>query len=75
MIYEVPVIQNQSDYPDIPASARMAIVIPTARWTPMAKSLIGSMVGIANEEICVLIADNSENQDKRDFLKKIRNIN
>ena len=75
MIHEVPVIQNQTDFPDIPASARMAIVIPTARWTPMARSVIGSMIGVANEEICVLIADNSENQEKRDFLKKIRNIN
>jgi GT2 family glycosyltransferase len=33
------------------------------------------MVGVANEEICVLIADNSENHEKRDFLKKIRDIN
>ena len=75
MIHEVPVIQNQTDFPDIPASARMAIVIPTARWTPMSRSVIGSMIGVANEEICVLIADNSENEEKREFLKKIRNIN
>jgi GT2 family glycosyltransferase len=75
MIHEVPVIQNQTDFPDIPVSARMAIVIPTARWTPMARSVIGSMIGVANEEICVLIADNSENEEKREFLKKIRNIN
>jgi GT2 family glycosyltransferase len=75
MIHEVPEIQDQAGFPEIPSSTRMAIVIPTARWTPMAQSVIGSMVGVANEEVAVLIADNSENLEKREFLKKIRNIN
>ncbi len=75
MHHEVPVIQDKSEFPEIPATTRMAIVIPTFRWTPMARSVIGSMIGVANEEICVLIADNSENADKRAFLEKIRAIN
>jgi GT2 family glycosyltransferase len=75
MHHEVPVIQDQSMFPDIPATTRMAIVIPTARWTPMARSVIGSMIGVANEEICVLIADNSENAEKRAFLENVRAIN
>ncbi len=75
MHHEVPVIQDKSAFPDIPATTRLAIVIPTARWNPMARSVIGSMVGVANEEICVLIADNSENAEKRAFLESIRAIN
>jgi GT2 family glycosyltransferase len=72
---DVPVIHDLSVFPDIPATTRLVIVLPTARWNPMARSVIGSMVGVADEEIAVLIADNSENPEKRAFLESIRSIN
>jgi hypothetical protein len=73
---DVPIIKAGEDvFVDIPASARLAILLPTGRWTPMAQSVIGSLVGVASEEVAVLIADNSENAEKRMFLEKIRGIN
>ena len=48
MHHEVPVIQDNSEFPEIPATTRLAIVIPTARWTAMARSVIGSMIVVAN---------------------------
>ena len=75
MVFEVPVIQDQATFPDIPPSTRVAIVIPSVRWSPMVRAIIGSMIGVANEEVAVLIADNSENPEKRDFLQSIRKIN
>lgn len=41
----------------------------------MTRAVIGSMLGIANDEVAVLIADNSENSEKHEFLRKIRGIN
>lgn len=73
---EVPAVKaGQDSFIEIPSSVRLAILLPTARWTPLAQSIIGSMVGVANEEVAVLIADNSEHADKREFLEKIRRIN
>ena len=66
---------GQDSFVQIPASVSLAILLPTARWTPLARSIIGSMVGVATEEIAVLVADNSENPDKLKFLQKIRNLN
>jgi hypothetical protein len=74
-MYDIPVIQGDSEFPAIPSSVRMAIILPTVRWTPMAKSVLASMVGTANEEIAVLIADNSENPEKREFLGALRKLN
>lgn len=75
MKYDVPVVNPHAEFPEIPATARLAIMIPTVRWDSMTQSVLGSMVGIANEEVLVLVADNSENTEKRLFLKKIRGIN
>jgi len=75
MTRDVPVINDSQIFPEIPSSVRLAILLPTARWTPMAQSVIGSLLGVANEEVAVLIADNSENPEKRDFLHKLRTIN
>jgi hypothetical protein len=75
MFPDVPEITCQSDFPEIQTSARMAIIIPTARWTPMARAVFGMMAGVANEEVAVLIADNSESLEKRDFLRRIRGLN
>lgn len=76
MTFEVPVIApGEREFIDLPPSIRMAILMPTYRWTPMAAAVIGSCVGIANEEVAVLIADNSENPEKRKFLKQIRSLN
>jgi hypothetical protein len=73
---DVPIIKAYEDaFVGIPTSARLAILLPTGRWTPLAQSIIGSLVGVANDEIVVLIADNCENAEKRDFLRKIRSIN
>lgn len=73
---DVPIIKaSEATYVEIPVSARLAILLPTGRWNDMAKSVIGSLVGVANEEVIVLIADNSESDEKRNFLKKIVNIN
>ena len=59
----------------IAPSVKLAILLPTARWTAIAQSVIGSLIGVANEEVAVLIADNSENQEKHIFLQKICDIN
>jgi hypothetical protein len=74
---DVPVISSESkqSFPSLSASVKMAVLLPTFRWNASVKSLIGIMAGMANEEIAVLIADNSDNDEKYDFLKKIRNIN
>jgi hypothetical protein len=75
MRFEVPIVSLAEDFPEIPATARLAIAIPSVRWNPMTKSVLGSMSGVANEEVVVLVADNSENHDKRCFLEKLRHIN
>lgn len=75
MSFDVPLIQNMETFPEISSSVRLAIILPTVRWTPSAQSILASTVGIANEEIAVLIADNSENPNKQEFLKSLRNIN
>lgn len=62
-------------FPNIPSSVRFAILLPTARWGSMVKSIIGSFVGVANEEVALLISDNSENNEKRQFLSEITKIN
>ena len=59
----------------LPSSIQMAILLPTVRWTTMARSVIATLVGIANSEVAVLIADNSENPEKHEFLKKIQTLN
>jgi hypothetical protein len=66
---------NPTEFADIPASARLAILLPTYRWSDHVRSTVGSLLGVANEEVVVLIGDNSENKEKRDFLKKIHAIN
>lgn len=76
MLNEVPVIKSgERSFVDLPKAAKLAILLPTARWSPMSRAVIGSMVGVANEEITVLVSDNSENPDKRVFLKRICEIN
>lgn len=66
---------NEYKFPAIPSSVRLAILLPTFRWTPTARSIIGAMIGIASDEVAVLIADNSENPEKQRFLKEIGRIN
>jgi hypothetical protein len=66
---------NEYKFPEIPASVKLAILLPTFRWTPTARSIIGAMVGVASDEVAVLIADNSENPEKHQFLKDIGRIN
>jgi len=56
-------------------STRLAILIPTVRWNERAKALLASTTGIANEEIAILIGDNSTNQEKAEFLKNLNKIN
>ncbi|WP_426991248.1 glycosyltransferase [Methylomonas sp. CM2] len=76
MTHEVPLIATgDRHFPPLPASAQAAILLPTARWTPMARSVIASLVGTANEETVVLVADNSETPEKREFLERIRALN
>jgi len=72
---EIPVLADKSQFIPISSSVKLAILLPTARWTPMAQAVIASLVGVANEEVAVLIADNSENEEKRVFLQKICDIN
>ena len=73
---KIPVLAvGEKRFIAIPSSVKLAILLPTVRWTTMAQSVIASLVGVANEEVAVLIADNSENAEKREFLQKIRDIN
>lgn len=66
---------THTSFPKVPATAKLAILLPTARWSALARAIIGQMVGIASEETVVLIGDNSESEEKQIFLKKIENIN
>ena len=75
MNHDVPLIQDKGTFPEIPSTTRLAIILPTVRWNSTAKSILGSMVGVANEEVAVLVADNSESLEKREFLKALRGIN
>ena len=76
MSNKVSIIEsNAYKFPEIPSSVRLAILLPTARWTPTARAIIGAMVGVASAEVAVLIADNSENPEKQQFLKEIGRIN
>jgi len=59
----------------LPSSVSFAILIPTVRWSPTVRSIVGSMLGVANQEVAVLIGDNSENIEKRAFLSEIQKIN
>lgn len=70
-----PSIIEANQFPEIPSSVRLAILLPTFRWTPTARSIIGAMVGVASTEVAVLIADNSENPEKHLFLQDINRIN
>lgn len=66
---------NAYKFPEIPSSVRLAILLPTVRWSPIVRSIIGAMLGVASTEVAVLIADNSENLEKQQFLKEIRRLN
>ena len=68
-------MNTQQQFIPLPSSIQFAILLPTVRWTAMARSVIASLVGVANEEVAVLIADNSENPEKRAFLKQLSVIN
>lgn len=70
-----PSIIKVNQFPEIPSSVKLAILLPTFRWTPTARSIIGAMVGVAGAEVAVLIADNSENPEKHQFLQDINRIN
>ncbi|CBL46239.1 Hypothetical protein HDN1F_26560 [gamma proteobacterium HdN1] len=75
MNYSTPIITDLNTFPALPDSAQLAILLPTGRWNAMARSIIGAFLGVANEEVIVLIGDNSESKEKRDFLKGIRKVN
>ena len=66
---------HYSGFREVPASARLAIMVPTLRWNSMTRSVLGALLGVANEEVVVLVADNSENSEKWLFLQKIQDIN
>lgn len=74
-INKLPVLGAGEPFLAIPPSVKYVILLPTARCTPIAQAIIASMVGIANAELAVLIADNSENVEKQSFLQKIQDIN
>lgn len=72
----VPIIDvGAGELPPTPPGHRLAILLPTYRWNDMARAIIGSLVGMASDEVAVLVADNSENPEKREFLSNIRRIN
>ena len=72
----VPIIpEKEKSFPAIPSSAGHAILMPSVRFDDNSRSIIGGLVGIANEETVVLIADNSEDIEKKRFLEQIRAIN
>jgi len=75
MSSDIPVIDKEDEPPELPKGVRCAIILPTYRWNSRVRSLLGVLLGIANEEVVVLVSDNSENKEKRDYLKKIRSIN
>ena len=73
---DVPIISTQKLYfPSKPDSARFAILLPTVRTDAICRTVIGGLLGVANEELIILIADNSEDSEKREFLARICQIN
>lgn len=62
-------------FPEIPVTAKFAILFPTFRWGAEVKSILASFCGVAREDVVVLVADNSENPDKHQFLAKLNEIN
>ncbi|UCV23791.1 glycosyltransferase [Ferribacterium limneticum] len=64
-----------SSPPDLNKSIKLAVLIPSVRWNANTRGLIASTIGTANEEVAVLIGDNSENKEKKEFLRKISEIN
>jgi hypothetical protein len=66
---------EKSNPTSIPDSVRFAILLPTVRWSDHVRALLGSLIGIANEELAILIGDNSESKEKQNYLKKITQIN
>lgn len=75
MNFEIPIVADQNTFPQVPPSTKLAILLPSARWSPMVRSIIGSLVGVASEEVAILIADNSESSQKRQFIEAMRGIN
>ncbi|MBT9520029.1 MAG: hypothetical protein IV101_03970, partial [Dechloromonas sp.] len=64
-----------SSPPNLNKSIKLAVLIPSVRWNANTRGLIASTIGTANEEVAVLIGDNSENKEKKEFLRKISEIN
>ncbi len=72
----VPIITaKENGSPVLPSSARNAILLPSIRFDAYSQSIIGSLVGVANEETVILLSDNSEDAEKKLFLERIRKIN
>jgi glycosyltransferase involved in cell wall biosynthesis len=69
------VIESPSDFQVIDDRFDSAIILPTFRWDEKCKAIVGSTLGIENEKIAVLIADNSENEEKWNYLKNLSKLN
>ena len=50
---------------------KLAILIPTVRWNPRAQALLATCAAIANDEITVIIGNNSNLPEKKDFLDQL----
>lgn len=53
------------------AECKLAILMPTYRFDEMARQALQLAAGIGDDEICVLIGDNSENPEKHQFLRDL----
>ncbi|MBS4019524.1 hypothetical protein [Azonexus hydrophilus] len=68
--------QNQNSYTSASTlqfvgQGKLAILIPTVRWNPRAKALLATCAAIANDEIRVIIGNNSNIPEKKDFLEQL----
>src|ERR1700704_5711731 len=52
-----------------PVNGKLAILVPTYRFDARARHTIAATASLASEEIAVVIADNSENREKWDYLR------
>ena len=53
---------------------KLAILVPTYRFDARARHTIAATASLASDNIAVLVADNSENPDKWDYLRKLKKL-
>src|SRR5689334_2376447 len=54
---------------------KVAVLVPTHRFDSRARHALAAAASLANDDVAVLIGDNSESADKRRFLETLSTLN